>query len=96
MIITSRFPKNLVWVRLIDLNRRSTNFNILFLINEILSYLLTKLSNHSRLSDGKSLQLSGIEKVEWIVVLSMLNVVFIVYAMTKVFFFKGSKWGCLL
>ncbi len=63
MIITSRFPKNLMWIRLIDLNQRSTNFNIIFPINEISSYLLTKLSNCFKLNDGKSLQLSGIERL---------------------------------
>jgi hypothetical protein len=84
-----------VWIRLIDLNERSISFNIFFplsensssTINYNWSYFLTKLSNHSKLNDGKSLQLSGIERPKWIVVLSMLNVVFPIYAMGKAFFF---------
>jgi len=104
MIITSRFLKNLVWIHLIDLNQRSINFNILFPINEISSsiinynwsYFLTELLNFFEFNDGKSLQLSGIQRPEWIVVLSILNVAFPVYAMNKTFKKKGSEWGCLL
>jgi len=80
MIITLRFPKKLVWICLIDLNRKSIIFYIIFPINEISSstincnwsYFLTKLSNHFELNDGKYLQLNGIERLEWIVVPSML------------------------
>jgi hypothetical protein len=69
MIITSKFPKNLVWIHLIDLNRKFKKLNIIFPINEISSstincnwsYFLTKLSNHCELNDGKSLQLIGIK-----------------------------------
>ncbi len=94
MIITSRFSITLVWIHLIDLNQKLINFNIFFPINEISSstmnynwsYFLIKLSNHFELNDGKSLQLSGIKILEWIVVPSMLNVVFLVYAMNKCFF----------
>ncbi len=104
MIITSRFPKNLVWTCLINVNQRSINFNILFPINEISSsiinynwsYFLTKLSNCSKLNDGKSLQLRGIERIEWIVLPSILNATFPIYAMSKTFFVKGFEWKCLL
>jgi hypothetical protein len=40
------------------------------------SYFFTKLFNCSKFNDGKYLQLSGIEKLEWIVITSMLNVAF--------------------
>jgi len=71
-------------------------FNIFFpisenssnIINYNWSYFLTKLYNHFKLNDGKSLQLSGIERLEWIIVLLMLNVVFLVHAMGKDFFLK--------
>ncbi len=97
MIITSKFPKKLVWICLIDFNQRSINFNIIFPINEILSnfinfnwsYFLAKLSNFYELNDGKSLQLSGIEGHEWIIVPSMLNVVFQYMPWVKLSFLKG-------
>ncbi len=76
---------------------------LFFFINEISSntinynssYFLTKLSNHSELNDVKSIQLSGIKRLEWIVVPSMLNVALLVYDMSN-FIFRGSKWGCPL
>ncbi len=82
---------------MIDLNQRSINFSIFFPINEISSStinfnwscFLTKLFNRFEFNDGKALQLSGIETLEQIVVPSMLNVVFPVYAMNKTFFLKG-------
>jgi len=97
MIIISRFPMNLVGIHLIDLNQRSINFNILFFIiknssntiNCNWSYFLIKLSNHFEFNDGKSLQLNGIVRFEWIIIPSMLNVVFLIYAMNKTFFLKG-------
>ncbi len=68
-----------MWIRLIDLNRRAINVNIIFPFNEISfnninfiwSYLLVKLFNCFKLNDGKFLQLSGIKRLEWIVVPSM-------------------------
>jgi len=68
-----------MWIHSIDFNQRSINFNIIFPINKISSntinyhwsYFLTKLSNRYEFNDGKSLQLSGIKKLEWIVVPSM-------------------------
>jgi hypothetical protein len=97
MIITSRFLENLVWIRLIDLNRKSINSNIIFPINEISSsiincnwsYFLTKLFNHFELNDGKYLQLSGIEVFEWVVVPSMLNVSFQYMPWARLSFLKG-------
>jgi hypothetical protein len=77
-----KISKNkLVWICLIDLNQRSMNFNIIY---------------RFEFNDGKSLQLSGIEGLEWIVIPAMLNVVFPIYAMNKTFFFKGSDQGCRL
>ncbi len=94
IIMTSRFPKNFVCTHLIDLNQRSMNFNILLPIKEIssntfncnCSYIFIKLSNHFEFKDGKSLQLQKIERLEWIVVPSMLNIAFPMYALSNVFF----------
>jgi hypothetical protein len=52
------------------------------------SYFLIKLFNQFELNDGKYLQLNGIKRLKQIVVPSMVNVVFPIYAISKDFFLR--------
>jgi hypothetical protein len=80
------------------------NFNILLPFKEISSstinfnwsYLFIKLSSYYELKYDKYLQLKWIERFEWIVVPSMLNIVFPMYATSNAFFLDKSNWRCLL
>jgi hypothetical protein len=56
------------------------------IINYNWSYLFIKLFNYSKFK----------ERLEWIVIQSILNVVFPIYAMNNVLFFNKFNWVCLL